>query len=509
MATSTVTIDPMKRGFLLGGASKPTEAEPSSSSTTAAASSSTTTKRASFSIRAAKRPRLGPPDANFVAAAAEEEDANVDEATSNNNASALILDDVTLSRKKAQEGGILAEAGRWNAALALFDEACRRDPTSATAHEQRAQCLLQLDDRAFEAVQAAQAACDADPSWGEAPLTLSRAQLQLGEPALALASIEKALALGVDEPSEALEDKAHVEAVLVRLGETVDSGHGDLREAAKAAAGMVAHEAEGGAPDDEDDDDDDDDDDSSSDDDSDEEEEEEEEEEDPNEADLKATIISELEEGEEGGGGLGGGVFEAPPEEPPPPPEPPRLVPEGTRLQPAAKVMTLVGLTACLNALPGLPPLAEDSVLCLPMADLSTEVAAAVKAAAASAAADTDAAAAAGSSSTSTTDASTAVGVVVGRISEVFGPVDKPLYSLRFANEQQIATIGGIRPGMELSAVLDEAAFLSATSIPSSKQKAYDDGDAEEEEWSDDEAEAAAKGEQARTDWDATHEWSW
>ena len=234
----------MKRGFLLGGASKPTEAEPSSSSTTAAASSSTTTKRASFSIRAAKRPRLGPPDANFVAAAAEEEDANVDEATSNNNASALILDDVTLSRKKAQEGGILAEAGRWNAALALFDEACRRDPTSATAHEQRAQCLLQLDDRAFEAVQAAQAACDADPSWGEAPLTLSRAQLQLGEPALALASIEKALALGVDEPNEALEDKAHVEAVLVRLGETVDSGHGDLREAAKAAAGMVAHEAE-------------------------------------------------------------------------------------------------------------------------------------------------------------------------------------------------------------------------------------------------------------------------
>ena len=108
----------MKRGFLLGGASKPTDAEPSSAATSAAASSSTTTKRASFSIRAATRPRLGPPDANFVAAAAEEEDANVDEATSNNNASALILDDATLSRKKAQEGGILAEAGRWNAKAA-------------------------------------------------------------------------------------------------------------------------------------------------------------------------------------------------------------------------------------------------------------------------------------------------------------------------------------------------------------------------------------------------------
>ena len=62
---------------------------------------------------------------------------------------------------------------------------------------------------------------------------------------------------------------------------------------------------------------------------------------------------------------------------------------------------------------------------------------------------------------------------------------------------------------MMTSSARSHLAFLSATSIPSSKQKAYDDGDAEEEEWSDDEAEAAAKGEQARTDWDATHEWSW
>ena len=86
---------------------------------------------------------------------------------------------------------------------------------TAAAHEQRAQILLQLD-RTFDAVQAAQHACRAAPTWGEAELTLARAQLNLGEVFLALQSAERAITLGVENQDAVEEELAEMEHLIVR-----------------------------------------------------------------------------------------------------------------------------------------------------------------------------------------------------------------------------------------------------------------------------------------------------
>ena len=128
---------------------------------------------------------------------------------------ALLLDNVALSRLLQQQGAVLADGERWNAALAKFDEAVARDPSSAAAHEQRAQVLIQLD-RFFEAVQAAQRSVERAPTWGDAHLTLARAQFNLGEPTLALDNAERAVALGCEDPQEAREEVEHIEAALLQ-----------------------------------------------------------------------------------------------------------------------------------------------------------------------------------------------------------------------------------------------------------------------------------------------------
>ena len=107
-----------------------------------------------------------------------------------------------IARRLEQQGTAHALAGRWGAALSCFSEAIATS-SSPTLYEQKAQVLLVLG-RNFEAVQAASAALAQAPSFGDAALTLARAQLQLGEPVLALRSAEQALELGCLEASEEL-----------------------------------------------------------------------------------------------------------------------------------------------------------------------------------------------------------------------------------------------------------------------------------------------------------------
>ena len=75
--------------------------------------------------------------------------------------------------------------------------------------------LIHLD-RYFEAVQAAQRSVERAPTWGDAYLTLARAQFNLGEPTLALDNAERAATLSCEDPQEAREEVEHIEAALLQ-----------------------------------------------------------------------------------------------------------------------------------------------------------------------------------------------------------------------------------------------------------------------------------------------------
>ena len=81
-----------------------------------------------------------------------------------------------------RDGCTLAAAGRWGAALELFDEALAMGgaPDPWVLHELRAQALLGLD-RCFEAARAAELSIAGAPDWAPAHATRARALLNFGE----------------------------------------------------------------------------------------------------------------------------------------------------------------------------------------------------------------------------------------------------------------------------------------------------------------------------------------
>jgi tetratricopeptide (TPR) repeat protein len=97
------------------------------------------------------------------------------------------------------QGQDLAEQGCWDKALAAWDQAlaaCAHQPVHVAAElcELRAQVLLEMG-RDYEAIQAAQRGATLAHDFAPAHLTLARAQLNLGEPQLAVASFQRVLEL--------------------------------------------------------------------------------------------------------------------------------------------------------------------------------------------------------------------------------------------------------------------------------------------------------------------------
>ena len=198
--------------------------------------------------------RLAPAAEIFAAAVQEDPavEAEREEEAWRQRSLLAIEDDQALARRLEAQGCVLAEAGRFHEARERLDEAVRRDPQSATAHEALAQVLLE-QGLVFEAVRAAESACECRPAWAVACLTLGRAQRNLGELRLALGSCDAALhrataaATAADADAD-VEEEARAEALeveqllvlqRVRSGGVADGGFA-TREALHQAEARLA-----------------------------------------------------------------------------------------------------------------------------------------------------------------------------------------------------------------------------------------------------------------------------
>ncbi|XP_073477771.1 tetratricopeptide repeat protein 33 [Aquarana catesbeiana] len=106
----------------------------------------------------------------------------------------LLEDNVTKSKRLKDEGALLALNGRYREAVKKWDEGIQLMPEDATFYEMKSQSLLCLHE-IFPAVQAAETAVKRNPRFVEAWQTLGRAQLELGEIAMAIRSFQVAFHL--------------------------------------------------------------------------------------------------------------------------------------------------------------------------------------------------------------------------------------------------------------------------------------------------------------------------
>lgn len=108
-------------------------------------------------------------------------------------------------RCKGNEAALNEE---YSLALNLWQNALQMNPSpniAAILHEQRAQVLMMVEGKLFQAIQAAHKAIELQPDLDVAHLTLGRAQMAYGEFQLAVESLQEALDLGLISAAEDLQ----------------------------------------------------------------------------------------------------------------------------------------------------------------------------------------------------------------------------------------------------------------------------------------------------------------
>ncbi|XP_062569792.1 tetratricopeptide repeat protein 33-like [Saccostrea cucullata] len=117
------------------------------------------------------------------------------------------------SERLKQEGSLLAESERYWEAISKWEEALGLNPDDEALHEMRAQSYLLLNE-VYPAVQAAVKCTEVNPLWWVGHQTLGRAQLGLGDVAMAVKSFSRAVHLYPDDEELWKEDLLWAKSLL-------------------------------------------------------------------------------------------------------------------------------------------------------------------------------------------------------------------------------------------------------------------------------------------------------